>query len=102
MRTDLQKETDRLYGRLNLPGWSRDDCELIAPITLEINELKQAQNAVILAHSCQNPDIMYGVGDHIGDSCGLSVRATKHPAQKIIFRSVFFMGEQVRTLPWTA
>lgn len=102
MRTDLQKETDRLYGRLNLPGWSRDDCELIAPTTLEINELKQAQNAVILAHSCQTPDIIYGVGDHIGDSCGLSVRATKHPAQKIIFCSVFFMGEQVRTLPWTA
>jgi quinolinate synthase len=130
MNTDMNKETERLHGSLNKLGWSWDDCELIAPVTQEINELKQEQNAVILAHSYQTPDIMYGVGDYIGDSYGLSVLATEHPAQKIIFCSVFFMGEtakllnpdrevlvprvaccsladsitgeQVRTLPWTA
>ena len=98
MRTDLQKETNRLFGKLHHLGWSRDDCELIAPVTQEINELKQEQNAVILAHSYQTPDIMYGVGDYIGDSYGLSVRATEHPAQKIIFCSVYFMGETAKLL----
>jgi len=113
MRTDLQKEIDRLYGNLHRPGWSRDDCELVAPTTQEINVLKQAQNAAILFHSCQQPNISYGVGD----SCGLSVKATEHPAKKIIFRPVYFMGEAARllnpgkeeleqqgkrALPWTA
>jgi quinolinate synthase len=98
MKMDMNKETERLYGKLNKLGWSRDDCQIIAPVTLEINELKKEQNAVILAHSYQTPDIMYGVGDYIGDSYGLSVLATEHPAQKIIFCSVYFMGETAKLL----
>jgi len=98
MRTDMDQEIERLYGKLNHLDWSRDDCALVAPTTLEINELKQQQNAVILAHSYQTPDIMYGVGDYIGDSYGLSVKATDHPAQKIIFCSVYFMGETAKLL----
>ena len=43
MRSDLQKETNRLYGKLHQPGGSGGDCELIAPVTREINELKQEQ-----------------------------------------------------------
>ncbi|MDH5355106.1 MAG: quinolinate synthase NadA, partial [Gammaproteobacteria bacterium] len=98
IHSDLDKETERLYGKLHHLGWSRDDCELIAPVTKEVNELKKEQNAVILAHSYQTPDIMYGVGDYIGDSYGLSVKATNHPAQKIIFCSVYFMGETAKLL----
>ncbi|MDH3381052.1 MAG: quinolinate synthase NadA, partial [Gammaproteobacteria bacterium] len=48
--------------------------------------------------SYQTPDIMYGVGDYVGDSYGLSVMATKHPAKKIIFCSVYFMGETAKLL----
>ncbi|MDH3468725.1 MAG: quinolinate synthase NadA [Gammaproteobacteria bacterium] len=95
---ELRKETARLYEKLNKLGWGRDDCELIAPITSEIAQLKDEQNAVILAHSYQTPDIMYGVGDYVGDSYGLSRMATKHPAQKIIFCSVYFMGETAKLL----
>ncbi len=94
----LKNEAQRLYQRLNKLGWTVADCELIAPTTLEINQLKTEQHAVILAHSYQTPDIMYGVGDYIGDSYGLSVTATTHPAQKIIFCSVYFMGETAKLL----
>ena len=96
--SDIKKETDRLYEKLNKLGWAREDCEHIAPITLEINQLKVEQNAVILAHSYQTPDIMYGIGDYIGDSYSLSRIATEHPAQKIIFCSVYFMGETAKLL----
>ncbi len=98
MHSDLEVETRRLYEKLSRLGWDKDDCEMIAPVTLEINELKKEQNALILAHSYQTPDIMYGVGDYIGDSYGLSVKATEHPAQKIIFCSVYFMGETAKLL----
>lgn len=98
MNAELEQETRRLYERIQSLGWSRTDCESIAPLTLEINELKKEQNAVILAHSYQTPDIMYGVGDFIGDSYGLSVKATDHPAQKIVFCSVYFMGETAKLL----
>jgi quinolinate synthase len=87
-----------LYGKLHHLGWSEGDCELIAPVTQEINELKHEQNAVILVHSYQTPDIMYGVGDYIGDSYGLSVKASEHPAGKIVFCSVYFMGETAKLL----
>lgn len=98
MYTDLDKETRRLYGKLHHLGWSQGDCELIAPVTLEINALKQERDALVLAHSYQTPDIMYGVGDYIGDSYGLSVKASEHPARKIVFCSVYFMGETAKLL----
>ena len=96
--SDLNKEITRLYDKLNKLGWTQEDCELIAPTTIEINELKKEQSAIILAHSYQTPDIMYGVGDVIGDSYALSVKASKLPAKKIIFCSVYFMGETAKLL----
>ncbi len=97
-QSDIRKETDRLYEKLHRLDWAWEDCKLIAPTTLEISKLKEEQNAVILAHSYQTPDIMYGVGDYIGDSYSLSRMATEHPAQKIIFCSVYFMGETAKLL----
>ena len=98
MQNELAAEIKRLHAKLEKVGWTEDDCALIAPVTLEINELKREQNAIILAHSYQTPDIMYGVGDFIGDSYGLSVKATDNPAQKIVFCSVYFMGETAKLL----
>ncbi|MFN7085311.1 MAG: quinolinate synthase NadA [Burkholderiales bacterium] len=95
---EFAAETARLYEKLHRLGWAREDCEAIAPTTLEINRLKHEQNAVILAHSYQTPDIMYGVGDYIGDSYALSRKAVEHPARKIVFCSVYFMGETAKLL----
>lgn len=94
----VEEEAKRLFQSLKSVNWTMEDCQRIAPLTLEINRLKKEQNAIILAHSYQTPDIMYGVGDFIGDSYGLSVLVAKEKAKKIIFCSVHFMGETAKLL----
>ncbi|HEX9816893.1 MAG TPA: quinolinate synthase NadA [Candidatus Thermoplasmatota archaeon] len=95
--TAIEAEAERLFSRIGQPErWDLAMCRVIAPITLEINQLKRQQNAVILAHSYQTPDIVYGVADHVGDSYGLSLKARDSTADTIVFSSVRFMAETAK------
>jgi quinolinate synthase len=97
-KQEIDNETNRLYEKLSKVSWSIEDCKLYATLTLEINTLKKEQNAIIVAHSYQTPDIMYGIADFIGDSYGLALKAMETEASKVICCTVYFMAETIKLL----
>jgi len=63
----------------------------------EIKELKQRENATILAHYYQEGEIQE-LADHTGDSLNLARAATKVKTDTIVFCGVHFMAETAKML----
>lgn len=78
--------------------YSLQKCAEFVPLINEINELKEEMNAVILVHSYVSPEIVYGVGDYVGDSYALSKNAMETKADVIVFAAVRFMGETAKVM----
>ena len=82
----------------NVCQYSLKKCEELVPLINKINDLKEEKNAVILVHSYVSPEIIYGVGDFVGDSYKLSKDAINTTAKTIVFAAVRFMGETAQIL----
>lgn len=78
--------------------YSLKKCEEFVPIINEIRALKEEKNAVVLVHSYVTPEILYGVGDYVGDSYALSKNAMETNADVIVFAAVRFMAETAKIL----
>ena len=95
--SEVEREAKRLRDAIKQPfRWSLETCRSIAPLTLEINQLKQEKDVFLIAHSYQTPDITYGVADSVADSYALSKEARDAPQRTILFSSVRFMAETAK------
>ncbi len=68
------------------------------PLIDEIRALKQAHDAVVVAHNYQVPLITAGIADFTGDSLAMARYAAKSPASTIVVCGVRFMAETAKLL----
>lgn len=94
----LKEEIKRLKRAGLGSGCCAESLDKTASLTLKINDLKKRRKAVICAHVYQFSEIIFGIGDFVGDSYKLAADSIKTNAAIIVFCGVHFMGETAKIL----
>jgi len=71
--------------------------QAVTELVAEIRALAREQDAVILAHNYQLPEVQQ-VADQVGDSLQLAITGQRVPQSTIVFCGVHFMAESAKVL----
>ena len=97
MKTSVSARMDRAEARLvdRIPA---EEWVMLRPVIEEIEELKQACNAIVIAHNYMTPDIYHSVADIVGDSLNMARDGAATEASVIVLAGVHFMAETAKIL----
>jgi len=73
----------------------------VQKLTVSIKKLKEARNAIILAHVYQRGEVQ-DIADYVGDSLDLSRKAVNTKANVIVLCGVQFMAETAASVRYMA
>jgi quinolinate synthase len=93
----IREAAGRATEALAIPVEPAGDPATFPALQAEIRRLAAQQDAVILSHSYERPEIQ-DVADHVGDSLMLSRVAASAPQSTIVFCGVSFMAETAKIL----
>jgi quinolinate synthase len=90
---NLSRFAEDLYPGRYTSGYVKE----LAELSQEVEALVRQKQSRVVAHNYQYPELQE-VAEHVGDSLALSRYLAKHPAPRVDFCGVLFMGETAKTI----